>query len=299
MGVNLNKITTEQRNINSINIDVATTKEILTIINNEDKTIAVTIANNINNIAEVVDAIFPLFEKGGRVIYIGAGTSGRIGVLDASEMLPTYGVENKFIGLIAGGDKALRLPIEGAEDSEKLAIEDLKKLNLTSLDTVIGIAASGRTPYVISGLKFAKAQNSLAVGLSMTDNSALKKVSDYNIEVVTGPEVITGSTRMKAGTATKLACNMISTSLMIKYGKVYQNLMVDVKPTNEKLISRTIKIVQEITNASEEEIKKTLQLANFQCKNAIIMIMCGVDFSTSEKLLEVNNNNLSLVLKNN
>lgn len=293
MKIDLTKIETEQRNQNSLSIDKENTIEILRIINNEDAKIAGAIKDKILIIAKVIDLIFDRFTKGGRLIYIGAGTSGRLGVLDASEMLPTYNVgSDRILGLIAGGDIAIRIPIEGAEDNNNLAIKDLKDHNLNSLDTVIGIAASGRTPYVLTGLKYCKSINGLAVGLCMTKNSKMSEIADETIIIETGSEVITGSTRMKSGTATKLVCNMISTTLMIKSGKVYQNLMIDLVATNEKLRVRTAKIVSEVTNCSQEEAEKALNACNYSCKHAIVMLLKNIDFKTSQKLLVQHNNRI-------
>ncbi|WP_368486186.1 N-acetylmuramic acid 6-phosphate etherase [Spiroplasma sp. DGKH1] len=297
MKIDLTKIDTEQRNVNSMNIDKETTEGMLTIINNEDAKIAPAIKYKISVIAKVIDLIFPKFNQGGRVIYLGAGTSGRIGILDASEMLPTYGVgEDHIVGIIAGGDKAIRFPAEGAEDDRAQAVKDLQQLNVTALDTVIGIGASGRTPYVLAGLEYIKSVGGLAVGLCMTKNSEMSQIADETIAIETGAEVITGSTRMKAGTATKLVCNMISTTLMIKWGKVYQNLMVDLMATNEKLKVRTAKIVREITGAADDIIAKALVESNYSCKHAIIMVLKQVSFKESERLLEEYHNMVTNVI---
>ncbi|AGM25289.1 N-acetylmuramic acid 6-phosphate etherase [Spiroplasma chrysopicola] len=297
--IDLSKIDTEQRNLNSMDIDQKSTLEILTIINNEDGKIADAIKSELPTITTVVDLIFPRFQQNGRVIYIGAGTSGRIGVLDASEMPPTYGVSDQLIiGIMAGGDYAIRNAVEGAEDDELQVVTDLKAINLGPLDTVIGIAASGRTPYVLAGLEYAKTVGALAVGMCMTKNSEMSQVADQTIAVVTGPEVVTGSTRMKAGTATKLVCNMISTTLMIKWGKVYQNLMVDLKASNEKLKVRTARIIKEITGADDKKINAVLVEANYSCKHAIVMIFCNVNYEESITLLATANNSIDAVLKN-
>ncbi len=222
---------------------------------------------------------------------MGAGTSGLLGILDASEMLPTYGLKSdQIIGIIAGGHDAIRTPSEGAEDDRRLGgVTDLKALNLKPLDTVVGIGASGRTPYVLAGLEYAKTIGALAVGLCMTKNSEMLAVADEVIAIETGAEVVTGSTRMKAGTATKLVCNMISTTIMVKWGKVYQNLMVDLIATNEKLRVQTARIVKALTNASDDDVAKALTAANYACKNAIIMILKNVSYAESETLLKVIN----------
>lgn len=296
MKINLNQIDTEQRNKNSFDIDQKHTSEILTTINNEDALIAKAIKVQLPIITEVIDLIYERFKEGGRVVYMGAGTSGRIGILDASEMLPTYGISDRIIALIAGGDPAIKLSIEGAEDNEKQAIKDLQAIKLNASDTVIGIAASGRTPYVLSGLKYCQDVGGLAIGLCMTKNSQFAQFAHKTIQIDTGAEVITGSTRMKAGTATKLVCNMISTTLMIKAGKVYQNLMVDLVAKNKKLKARVFNIVAQITNAKPEIIKKTLKQCNYACKNAIIMILKQVSFAESKKLLKQHDNQINQVL---
>lgn len=208
-----------------------------------------------------------------------------------------YGLDNdRIIGIIAGGDRAIRIPVEGAEDDQDLAVNDLKKLNLQPLDTVIGIGASGRTPYVLAGLKYAKTTGALAIGLCMTKNSEMLAIADEVIAIETGPEVITGSTRMKAGTATKLVCNMISTTLMVKLGKVYQNLMVDLIATNEKLKVRTAEIVKAVTNASDEVTAQALTAANYACKNAIIMILKNVSYAESQALLNKYDNLINKII---
>lgn len=294
----LKNIDTEKRNQNSKNLDLKTTIEVLKTINSEDKKIAIAIENEINKIATIIDLIFEKsFKNDGRLFYVGAGSSGRIGVLDASEMLPTYGVSNKIFGIMAGGDKALRLPIEGAEDNKKIAIEDLKKINFNKNDSVIAIGASGRTPYCISALEYAKSIGALPIGLSMTSNSEFSQYTNNIIEIVSGPEVVTGSTRMKSGTATKMVLNMISTALMIKLGKVYDNLMVDLKATNEKLVSRTIGIVKEITNIDDEiKIKSILESCNWDCKLAIVVLKKSITVKEAKKELKIHKNNLRSVI---
>ncbi|QHX35745.1 N-acetylmuramic acid 6-phosphate etherase [Spiroplasma sp. TIUS-1] len=296
--INLKNIDTEKRNQNSKGLDLKTTVEVLKTINSEDKKIAIAIEKEINTIATIIDLIFEKsFKTNGRLFYVGAGSSGRIGVLDASEMLPTYGVGDKIFGLMAGGDKALRLPIEGAEDDKQLVIDDLKNYNFNKNDSVIAIGASGRTPYCISALEYAKSVGALPIGLSMTSNSEFRQYTDHIIEIVSGPEVVTGSTRMKSGTATKMVVNMISTTLMIKLGKVYDNLMVDLKATNEKLVSRTIGIVKEITNIKDEaKIKSTLEECNWDCKLAIVVLSKNITVEEAKKALESNDNVLRKVI---
>ncbi|QVK06189.1 N-acetylmuramic acid 6-phosphate etherase [Mycoplasma mycoides] len=291
-------IETENINKNSLDIDKKSTSEIIKIINNEDIKVAYAIKKELKQISNVIDIIFERFKKGGRLIYIGSGTSGRLGILDASEMYPTYGINpNRIIGIIAGGNKAIKNPIEGAEDNEKLAIIDLNKIKLNSLDTVIGIASSGKTPYVLSALKYANKKDALSIGLCMTKNSEMTKIANYVISVKTGAEIITGSTRMKAGTATKLVCNMIITTLMIKLGKVYKNLMIDLVATNDKLKKRAFNIVKQITNAKDHIIHKALNESNFSCKHTIIMILKNISYSESVLLLENCDNSLTKLLE--
>jgi N-acetylmuramic acid 6-phosphate etherase len=290
-------IETERRNENSHHLDQKTTGEILQIINNEDAKIAEAIKLEIPTIESVIDQIHTQLQNGGRLIYVGAGSSGRIGVLDASEMLPTYGVDDQIYGLIAGGDRALRLPIEGAEDSKELCVKDLQAINFKNNDVLFAIGASGRTPYCIGGIEWAKSLGAYTIALCMTKNSKFRNYADDVIEVATGPEVVTGSTRMKSGTTTKMVLNMISTTLMIKAGKVYDNLMVDVKATNQKLAARCVGIVAEISQCSDEElIRTTLVQCNYDCKIAIIVIMKEITIDQAKELLVTHHQNLREVL---
>lgn len=259
MEVNLKTITTEKRNPNTMDIDQVSTSEILKKINNEDKTIPYAIEQAIPQITVLVDALVVSFQKGGRLIYMGAGTSGRLGVLDASECPPTYGVDKDMVvGLIAGGIDALVNAVEGAEDSEELAKKDLESIHLNPNDFVVGIAASGRTPYVLSGMRNAKQIGCKTGCITTSSQSILASIVDYPIEAITGPEPITGSTRMKSGTAQKLICNMITTASMIRLGKVYENLMVDLQATNQKLIARMLSIIKEVTGYEESLAKEVL-----------------------------------------
>ncbi|AHI54282.1 N-acetylmuramic acid 6-phosphate etherase [Spiroplasma sabaudiense Ar-1343] len=295
--INLKNILTEGRNPNSRDLDTKSTLQLLEIINQEDSKITSAIAAEMKTISQAVDLIYEKIKNEGRLIYLGAGSSGRIGVLDASEMLPTYGVGDKIFGYVAGGDEALRIPIEGAEDSQELAIQDLKAINFSKKDVVLGIGASGRTPYVLGALKYAKSINATAIALCMTSNSEFKEVADLTMAVLTGPEVVTGSTRMKSGTATKMVLNMISTTLMIKFGKVYDNLMVDVKATNEKLVARCIKIVQDLTNVSDDEkVLATLKQAEMDCKFAAIMLKNDVSLQKAKEMYQSNNNSLRNII---
>lgn len=285
--IELDKITTELRNKNSLNIDKMNSSEIIKIINSEDKTIAYSIEKELDSIAMVIDQAYSAIENGGRIIYIGAGTSGRLGVLDASEMPPTFGVDkNLFIGVIAGGEFALRNAIENVEDSIESAILDLVNINFSKKDFLIGIAASGRTPYVLSAINFAKDNGAKTASISTVKNSAIGNQADFPIEIEVGAEIITGSTRMKSGTAQKMTLNMISTGVMIKLGKVYENLMIDVKATNEKLKERAIKIVSEIAKCNYETAKEKLTEANNQTKIAIVMIIKNISYDNAKKLIE-------------
>ena len=234
-------------------------KGIVTLLNKEDKTVADVVATQIQPIANAVDKIVESFKNGGRLIYIGAGTSGRLGILDASEMPPTYNTDpSMVVGLIAGGTNAIQNPVEGAEDDMEQAAVDLKEINLSSKDTLVGISASGRTPYVVAGLRYANEIGATSVSVATSSDSEIGKVASIKIEAVTGPEPVTGSTRMKSGTAQKLILNSLSTASMIRMGKIYQNLMVDVVALNAKLVERTKKIVSEITNVSFDEADKAL-----------------------------------------
>lgn len=298
--MNLNQLDTEQSNPNSLHIDEMSTMDILTTINNEDQKVAFAVKEAIPQISIAVDCIYDQMCKGGRLIYIGAGTSGRLGVLDASECPPTYGIDPSLIqGLIAGGNEALSTAIEGAEDSQEQAIEDLKNIHLTDKDVVCGIAASGRTPYVISGLQYAHTIGSETVSICCVHNGEVSQYAHYPIEVITGAEVVTGSTRMKAGTAQKLILNMISTSVMIKRGKVYKNLMVDVQPTNEKLKIRAVNILSQSLDCSEEEARTLLTKCHYNVKIAILSGLTGKDEKECEEALLKNNGNINKTVKNN
>ena len=271
--MNFANLTTEQRNAASANIDKVSTLEMVEIINDEDKKVAMAVEKVLPQIANAVDLIADKISKGGRLFYIGAGTSGRLGVLDASECPPTFGVSNELVqGIIAGGSYALTNAVEGAEDDTNLAIENLREKNFTASDILVGIAASGRTPYVLSAIEYAKKIGAATVGVSCVENSALAKIVDIEITPVTGAEVITGSTRMKAGTATKIVLNMLTTGAMIRLGKVYGNLMVDVHATNEKLRDRAKRIVIAATNCDEVTAVDALKKFNGSAKSAIDFI---------------------------
>ena len=264
---------TEQQNENTVAIDQFSIPEVLKMINDEDQTISSTVRESLPEIEKVVNYAKTALVGGGRVFYIGAGTSGRLGVLDASECPPTYSAPSDwFIGIIAGGDKALRNSIEGAEDKQDSAIEDLRKFDITDNDLVIGISCSGAAKYVISALDYAKGKGSKTAYLITNPVPFLTTDVDVVISVDTGPEIITGSTRMKAGTATKMVLNMISTATMVSMGKVYGNLMVDLMAVNEKLVDRGARIIQKITGLDYDSSEKALMRANKSVKTAIVMI---------------------------
>lgn len=287
--VKLDRLTTESRNQNTLNIDKVSTLEMVKIINNEDKKVAIAVENELPQIAEAIDGIVERINRGGRLIYIGAGTSGRLGILDASECPPTYGVSEELVqGIIAGGTEAIFRAKEGAEDSKELAIEDLKVKNLTENDTVVGLAASGRTPYVIGGLEYANKIGALTVSVTCNGDSEVSKVAKISIAPVVGAEVVTGSTRLKSGTAQKLVLNMLSTGTMIKLGKVYGNLMVDVRATNEKLVERAKRIVCEATGVEKSQAEEVLSETNFDVKLAIFMILSGLNITQAKEKLSAN-----------
>lgn len=298
MKIDLTRLDTEKRNKNSENIDTMSTLEILTTINEEDKTIPYTIEKILPTISEAVDAIYERLKDGGRLIYMGAGTSGRLGILDASECPPTYGVDYELVqGLIAGGKEAIQVAREGAEDSKELAVEDLKNINLTEKDVVCGLAASGRTPYVIGGLEYGNSIGAMTLSICCVNEGEISKVAKIAMEAVVGPEVVTGSTRMKAGTAQKLILNMLSTSTMIKLGKVYGNLMVDVKPTNEKLVERAKRIISMSTGCSYEEAAALFEASGRVVKTAIMMALSGLEREECEMLLNNCEGNISKAIK--
>jgi|SRR5690625_945516 len=282
----LTKLTTELRNERTKNIDGMETKEILTLINDEDMKVALAIQEVLPEIEQTVEAVVKSFQKGGRLFYIGAGTSGRLGILDAVECPPTFSTPPHLVqGLIAGGTQAIEVAVEGAEDDEELGRADLMERELTELDTVVGIAASGRTPYVIGALKFAQEVGATTVSLTSNKDSEISKHAEIKIEVVTGPEILTGSTRLKAATAHKQILNMISTTSMIKIGKVYENLMVDVNISNVKLMERAINIVKTVTDTSYDLAKETLLEANKEVKAAIVMINGKVSYKEAKEYI--------------
>ncbi len=280
MDLNLTNMSTETRNPNTMDLDTMTPLELVTVMNQEDAKIADAIQPALPGIAQCVSWAIESIESGGRIIYMGAGTSGRLGVLDAVECPPTFGVAPEVVvGLIAGGEKAFVKAVEGAEDSRQMGHDDLVKLHLEPRDIVIGIAASGRTPYVLGGLAYAQQVGCHTAAISCNPGSAIGKAAQLAIEVVPGPEVLTGSTRLKAGTCQKLILNMISTATMVSTGKAYQNLMVDVMQTNEKLHVRAQNIVMEATGVDRQTAKEKIALAGGSAKTAITMILadCGLD----------------------
>lgn len=285
----LDKLTTELRNEKTMNLDEMNTIEILTAMNEEDHRVPQQIAQALPAIAPLVEETIKAMKQGGRLIYVGAGTSGRLGVLDAAECPPTFGVApDRVIGLIAGGEKAFIEAKEGAEDDEGLGEADLKKIQLTVRDVVVGIAASGRTPYVIGALKYANQVGAVTGSLACNRGAAISRIAIYPIEVETGSEVLTGSTRLKAGTAQKLVLNMISTTVMIGLGKAYKNLMVDLKPTNEKLRERSKRIIMEATDVEAAVAEKHLREAGGVVKVAIITILTGCSVDQAQMALDRN-----------
>ena len=291
----LGQMITEQRNPNSMQIDRASALEIVQLINNEDKLVPLAIEKCLPQIVQAVEKIVAAFQQGGRLVYMGAGTSGRLGVLDASECPPTYGVSPEMVvGLIAGGERALRHPIEGAEDNREQGKLDLQAIEFSAKDVLVGIAASGRTPYVLGGLDYAKELGAVTISIASNPNSAMATLADIAIETLVGAEVLTGSSRMKSGTAQKLVLNMLTTASMILMGKCYQNLMVDVQASNEKLRARAIRIVMQATECSKETAEKMLQTAEGNAKLAIMMILGNLDKESAVKILQENQGKLLL-----
>nr|WSW67687.1 N-acetylmuramic acid 6-phosphate etherase [Streptomyces sp. NBC_00995] len=290
-------LTTEAFRPELAEIDRLATAEIARIMNDEDRTVPASVAALLPEISAAIDAIAARMARGGRLVYAGAGTAGRLGVLDASECPPTFNTDPAdVIGLIAGGPSAMVTAVEGAEDSKELAAADLDALGLTAEDTVVGISASGRTPYAIGAVEHARAQGALTIGLSCNADSALGAAAEHPLEVVVGPELLTGSTRLKAGTAQKLVLNMLSTITMIRLGKTYGNLMVDVRASNEKLRARSRRIVSLATGASDAEIEAALTATDGEVKNAILTILGQVDGPTAASLLAASDGHLRAAL---
>ena len=284
--VELKKIATEQRNPNTMSTDTLSTLDMVKLINQEDYRVAEAVSLVTDRIAEAVDLIADRLSKGGRLIYCGAGTSGRLGILDAVECPPTYSTEPEMVqALMAGGYPAIFKAVEGAEDSKALGVEDMKKIGFTAADVLVGIAASGRTPYVLGCMEYARELGAPTVAVTCCPGSALDSFADIGIAPAPGPEVVTGSTRMKSGTAQKMVLNMLSTGAMIKLGKVYGNLMVDVKPSNEKLIRRCVTIVCAATECDEATATAALEACEYRPKTAIVMVCLGVDAEEANALL--------------
>ncbi|MET7939250.1 N-acetylmuramic acid 6-phosphate etherase [Streptomyces sp. NPDC005302] len=293
----LETLTTEAFRPELSEIDRLPTLEIARLMNGEDATVPTAVAAQLPLIAAAIDGIAERMARGGRLVYAGAGTAGRLGVLDASECPPTFNTDPaRVVGVIAGGPTALSTSIEGAEDSRELAAADLDALALTADDTVVGVSASGRTPYAVGAVEHARSLGALTVGLSCNAHSPLAAAADHGIEVVVGPELLTGSTRLKSGTAQKLVLNMLSTITMIRLGKTYGNLMVDVRASNEKLRARSRRIVSLATGASDEEIEQALAATGGEVKNAILTILGGVDGPEAARLLEESQGHLRAAL---
>lgn len=296
--VELKKIATEQRNPNTMNIDSLSTLEMVKLINQEDHHVAEAVALVTDKIAQAVDVIADRLSKGGRLIYCGAGTSGRLGILDAVECPPTYSTEPEMVqALMAGGYPAIFKAVEGAEDSKELGIADMKGIDFSEKDVLVGIAASGRTPYVLGCMEYAKELGAPTVSVTCCPGSVLDDFADIGIAPAPGPEVVTGSTRMKSGTAQKMVLNMLSTGAMIKLGKVYGNLMVDVKPSNEKLIRRCVTIVCAATECDEAAATAALEACGYRPKTAIIMVLMGVGAEEAVELLNKAEGRVAKVLE--
>jgi N-acetylmuramic acid 6-phosphate etherase len=286
----LERLGTERRNNQTEELDTMSIQDILRIMNEEDKKVPEAIQKELENVERAVSLVVESFKSGGRLLYVGAGTSGRLGVLDAVECPPTFGTDPSLVkGVMAGGESAFIKAVEAAEDREDLGAEDMKLLNITSNDTVIGIAASGRTPYVIGALRYARERGASTCAISCNKETAISALAEVAIEVNTGPEVLTGSTRLKAGTAQKLLLNMISTVSMIQIGKVYKNLMVDVQPTNEKLVERSKRIIMEATGISYEEASTYYDQSKQNIKVAILMVLTNCTAEEAQKKLQTSN----------
>lgn len=286
MKIDLTSMITESRNPASADIDSLPTLDMLRVINREDQTVALAVEKTLPQVAQVVDAVAQAFRLGGRLIYMGAGTSGRLGILDASECPPTFGTPaEQVVGLIAGGHKAILKAVENAEDNRELAVSDLKVLNFSEKDVLVGIAASGRTPYVLGGMEYALSLGATVAAVSCNPDSEMSRLAGIAITPVVGPEVITGSSRMKAGTAQKLILNMITTGAMIRSGKVYGNLMADVEATNAKLVERQKRIVMAATECDRTTAEQALTACDGHCKTAIVMILAQLSAGDAKALL--------------
>ena len=292
--IDLSGMTTERENPASADIDSRSTRDILGIINTEDKKVPLAVEKVIDHIAALVDDVVASFRKGGKLVYIGAGTSGRLGVLDASECPPTYGTPPSMVqGLIAGGREALVRSVEWAEDKEDQGVKDLEATAFTEKDVLIGITASGQAPYVLGAMRRAKALGAVVGAISCNANSGTFELADHRIFVDVGPEVVTGSTRMKSGTAQKLVLNMITTTAMIRLGKVYRNLMIDLTPVNKKLVERSKNLIMKATDCDRDAAEKAFAASGRKPKIAIVMVLLGIDAAQAERLVAANDGHLS------
>ena len=289
----LETMLSEQRNPNTLHIDALSSLEIVTLLNHEDKQVAFAVEKNLPQIAQAVEHIVAAFQAGGRLVYMGAGTSGRLGVLDASECPPTFGVPSSMVvGLIAGGEAALRNAVEGAEDNREAGEQDLRHIHFSRKDVLVGIAASGRTPYVIGGLQYAKQLGATTISLVSNPNASMSDIADIAITTAVGPEALTGSSRLKSGTAQKMVLNILTTAAMIRLGKCYQNLMVDVQATNQKLKARAIRIVMQATECDQITAEQTLFTTHGNAKLSIMMLLSGLDKDQAEAVLTQNKGRL-------
>lgn len=299
MSIDLSKLLTERRNANSTHIDTLSTEAMLAVMNQEDQQVPQAITPYLPQIAQLVDKVAAALSQGGRLIYIGAGTSGRLGILDASECPPTFGTRpEQVVGLIAGGHKAILSAVERVEDNKAQGAEDLKAIHFSARDVLVGLAASGRTPYVIGAMEYAKSLQACVAIVSCNPHGEMAQLADIAITPVVGPEVVTGSTRLKAGTAQKLVLNMISTGAMIRSGKIYSNLMVDVEATNAKLIERQVSIVMEATDCDRSTAQSALDACGRHCKTAIVMVLAGLNAEEAATLLTENNGFIRQALNN-
>lgn len=296
--IQFNRLTTEERNPQTLKIDVLPTRGILALINREDQRVAPAVKRAIPQIARAVDAIVDGMKRGGRLIYVGAGTSGRLGILDAVESVPTFNTRPQQIqGLIAGGHKACYRAVEASEDNADAGVRDMKKRRVTSRDIVVGIAASGRTPYTLGAMRYAKSKGAATIALVNTPQSEMKRLAAITIECLTGPEALTGSTRLKAGTAQKMICNMLSTAAMIRLGAVYSNLMINVQMKNQKLLTRGVKILREMTGANETAARRALAASGRDLKVAAVMLFHRCNVTSAQDYLKRMNGNLRRTLQ--
>ncbi len=293
----LAELGTETANKRTVDLDTMSVSELLAVMNEEDRSVPNAVAAALPAIERAVEAIVAARRQGGRLIYLGAGTSGRVGVLDAVECPPTFGTDpEEVVGLIAGGERAFLKAVEGAEDDPDLAVADLTSIALTSRDVVVGLAASGRTPYVIGGLDHARGVGAATVSVACNPDAVISEHADVAIEIATGPEVLTGSTRLKAGTAQKLVCNMLSTASMIRTGKVFHNLMVDVRPTNAKLVDRARRIVSAATGADPNTAAAAIDAADGHAKTAVVMLLTDCDHATAVQRLAAAQGNVRVAI---